>query len=86
MNSKQLKRILALIGVIILVGMYVATLVLAVMNNKHFMNLFMLAVVCTIAIPIIIHLFLMLNNARNGKSIMDETYSYREDKDNKGTK
>ena len=74
----NLKRILALSGVILLVGMYAATLVLAVMNNKNFMNLFIASVFCTIAVPIIIHLFLMLNNARKGKSIMDETYSYRE--------
>ena len=29
----------------------------------------------------IIHFFLMMLNARNGKNIMDETYSYREKKD-----
>lgn len=83
MKTDKLKRILALAGVVLLVGMYISTLVLAVMNNKSFVNLFVLSVVCTIAVPIIIHLFLMLNNARKGKSVMDETYSYRDSSDEK---
>ena len=85
MKTDKLKRILALAGVVLLVGMYISTLVLAVMNNKSFVNLFVLSVVCTIAVPIIIHLFLMLNNARKGKSVMDETYSYRDSSDEKNS-
>ncbi len=75
------KRILALLGVILLIGMYLTTLILALLNNPHFMNLFVLSILCTIAVPVIIHLFLMMNNARHGKNVMDETYSYRDKKD-----
>ena len=77
----KLKRILALAGVIILVGMYLSALILAVMGSSRSMNLFVLSLACTIAIPVMIHLFMMLNNARHGKNIMDETYSYREKKE-----
>ncbi|MCR5488190.1 MAG: hypothetical protein K6F35_11830 [Lachnospiraceae bacterium] len=72
------KRILALAGVLLLLGLYISTLVLAVIGSELFSRLFLLSIVSTIAVPIILHLFLMLNNARHGRSVMDETYSYRE--------
>ncbi|MCR5748137.1 MAG: hypothetical protein K6G03_10560 [Lachnospiraceae bacterium] len=72
------KRILALTGVILIVCMYLATLILALIGNENTMNLFMLSVLMTIMVPLIIHLFMILLNVRHGKNIMDETYSYRE--------
>lgn len=75
------KRILALIGVILIAGMYIATLILALIGSSSTLNLFLLSILLTIMVPLIIHLFLMMLNARNGKSVMDETYSYREKKD-----
>ncbi len=79
----NLRRVLALIGVILLVGLYLSTLILALIGNPAFSRLFLAAVLSTIAVPVILHLFLMLNNARKGKSVMDETYSYREKEENK---
>ncbi len=76
-----MKRILALLGVLLLAALYIAALVLAVMNHPDSGRMFLAAVVSTIAVPILIHLFLMLENVRKGKSFMDETYSYREKKD-----
>ena len=75
------KRILALTGAILIAGMYIATLILALTGNGNTMNLFLLSILLTIMVPLIIHFFLMMLNARNGKNIMDETYSYREKKD-----
>ncbi len=75
------KRILALTGVILIAGMYIATLILALTGSGNTMNLFLLSILLTIMVPLIIHFFLMMLNARNGKNIMDETYSYREKKD-----
>ncbi|MBR1877077.1 MAG: hypothetical protein IJ805_08220 [Lachnospiraceae bacterium] len=74
----NIKRISALIGVIIIFLMYLATLILAVMGSEKTVNLFLLSILCTIMVPLIIHLFLMLNNARHGKSVMDEPYPYKE--------
>ena len=76
----NVKRILALIGVILIAGMYAATLILAVAGSEHTMNLFMLSILLTIMVPLIIHLFLMMLNVRKGRGIMDETYTYREKK------
>ncbi|MBO6146282.1 MAG: hypothetical protein J6O70_01745 [Lachnospiraceae bacterium] len=75
------KRILALTGAILIAGMYIATLILALTGSGNTMNLFLLSILLTIMVPLIIHFFLMMLNARNGKNIMDETYSYREKND-----
>ena len=76
-----MKRILALVGIIFLVGLYVAAFILAIMNSPDTGRMFMAAIVCTVMIPVMIHLLLMMNNARKGKDVLDETYSYREKKD-----
>ena len=80
----NVKRIAALIAVILLAGMYLLTLVLAVLGNENTLNLFIASVACTVMVPIIIHLFMMLLNARKGKNVMDETYSYKEKDDETG--
>lgn len=77
------KRILAIAGIVILVLMYLLTLVFAIMNHPDTGRLLMAAIVCTIFIPVMIHLLLMMNNVRRGRNVYDEPYSYREDKDNK---
>lgn len=72
------KRILALLGVIVLVGLYLMTLVFAFMKNAYSMHLFIASIAATIAIPLMIHLFLMINNVRHGKKVFDNPYSYRD--------
>ncbi len=76
-----MKRILAIGGIVILVGMYILTFILAIMNHPDTGRLLMASIVCTVFIPVMIHLLLMMNNARKGKNVFDEPYSYREDKD-----
>ncbi len=80
------KRIAALIGVIILAGMYIATLIFAIIGSANTVNLFVASIACTIMVPVIIHLFMMMLNARKGKNVMDETYSYREKKEEQGVR
>lgn len=72
------KRILAMAGVILLVGLYIAALVFAIIGSGYFKNMFIAAVAATIAVPVIIHLFMMMNNVKEGRSVGDETYSYRD--------
>lgn len=50
---KKAKRILAMIGVVLLILLYLSTLVFA-MLGKEFMNWLMAALVATIMIPILI--------------------------------
>ena len=80
----EFKRILAIAGIVILVLMYLSTFVLAIMNHPDTGRLLMASIVCTVFVPVLIHLFLMMNNARKGKNVFDEPYSDREEgkKDN----
>ncbi|MBR2185912.1 MAG: hypothetical protein IJ857_01085 [Lachnospiraceae bacterium] len=80
----EFKRILAIAGIVILVLMYLSTFVLAIMNHPDTGRLLMASIVCTVFVPVLIHLFLMMNNARKGKNVFDDPYSYREEgkKDN----
>ncbi len=75
----NLKRILALIAIILLVLMYMSSFILALMNHPDSGKLLMVSIVCTVFVPVLIHLFLMMNNVRKGKGLYDETYSYKEE-------
>ncbi len=77
----KLKRIAAVIGVVLLVAMYAAAFISAALNRPDSGRLLMAAVVCTVFIPVLIHLLMMMNNVRKGKGLYDEPYSYREDKE-----
>lgn len=72
------KRILALIGVIILVSLYILTLVFALTKSAYSFQLFLVSAFCTIAIPFMIHLLLILINVKNGGKILDNPYKYKE--------
>lgn len=65
---KKAKRILALAGVVLLVAMYAATLVFALIDSPHSFALFKASVYCTIVIPVIIYgSTLIFNNAAHKK-------------------
>ena len=51
---KKTKQILALIGVVILIGLYVSTLVCALSSNENFMNMLMASICATVIIPALI--------------------------------
>ncbi len=74
------KRILAMAGVVILCALYISTLVLALIGSEFTLKLLIIAVFCTIAVPVMIHLFLMMLNVRHGKRVYDEPYDYKEKK------
>lgn len=59
--KKKMKahQIIALLGVVVLVGMYIVTLILGIINHNKATNLFKLSVFATFIIPIIIYVFLM---------------------------
>lgn len=53
---KKSRQILAILGIILLVGLYLATLVLAILG-KNFFPLFMAALFASMALPILIWLY-----------------------------
>ncbi len=54
---KKLQRILAIIGVVLLVGMYLITLVFALMDSPMASRLLMASIACTVVIPVLLYAF-----------------------------
>ena len=57
---KKTKRIFAILGVVILIGMYLVTLVLALVDNPHTFDLFKISVGLTILIPVLLWIYLAM--------------------------
>ena len=51
---KKIKQILAIIGVIILAGLYISTIVCAVSASENFMNMLMTSIYASVIIPVLI--------------------------------
>lgn len=50
----KLKRIMALVGVILLIALYVSTIVLAIIGSERALTLLRAAIYCTIIVPILL--------------------------------
>ena len=61
MNSRP-KRILAIIGIIILAGLYITTLLLAILGNENTTPWFMASIAATIIVPVILWVYTWLYN------------------------
>lgn len=71
---KKTKRILALIGVILLVGMYLSTLVFALMKHENASNMLMASIICTVIIPVLLYAYTLMYRVldrRNDKTEKD---------------
>lgn len=64
---KNIKRILAVIGVIILVGMYVCTLVFALIGSPASGDLLKASVATTILIPVLLYGFILISRLLKDK-------------------
>lgn len=54
---KKVKRILAILGVILLAALYVITLICAITDNTDTMRMFTASVVATVVIPVLIWVY-----------------------------
>ena len=73
---KKLKQITALIGVIALAGLYVSTLVLALIGSADAINLLKVAVYATIVLPVLLWAYSFIYRMMKGKqndSMDDDT-------------
>lgn len=52
---KKAKKILAVIGIIILAGLYISTLVFALIDNEHSIKLLQASIYLTITFPVILY-------------------------------
>lgn len=51
---KKIKRLLAVIGILLLISLYVITLVLALTDDPNTMNAFRASIYCTVLVPVLI--------------------------------
>ena len=54
---KKGKRVLAIVGVVLLVAMYLATIILAIVDSSDSMRMFYASIVATILIPVLIWVY-----------------------------
>ena len=57
---KNAKRILALIAAILLFGMYLSTLIFALMGSPHSIDLLWASVACTIILPVLLYSYTLV--------------------------
>lgn len=68
---KKTKQILAIIGIILLVGLYIGTLVLALLG-KEFFPMFTASLALTFALPVILWLYTLMQKSRKEKKEKEE--------------
>lgn len=57
---QKIKRLLALLAVVIIALLYLATLVLSFMKDEQASELLMIALVATVVIPVLLYVYLWL--------------------------
>ena len=62
---KKGKRIIALTGAILLIVMYIATLIFALIDHPVAHNLFVGSLVCTGVLPVLLYLYMLLYKLSN---------------------
>ena len=64
---KKIKQILALAGVIILIGLYLLTLLSSITDNPNSMNYFAASIVATVMIPVLLWAYSFIYRLLSGK-------------------
>lgn len=57
---QKMKRILALLGIILLVGLYLVTFIASLLNTSFAHNLFMACFYATIMLPIMLYAYVLI--------------------------
>ena len=82
MNKKwTAKRILAIAGIALLVGMYIASLILAIIHSEAALTFLKVTLGATLIIPIAIYFILMFFRLSKPKSTPEEKVYAPEDED-----
>ena len=58
--SPKIKRVVALLGVVILVGLYLITLILAFVDPTAYKDWLKASIICTIIIPVFFYAYLLV--------------------------
>lgn len=84
---KQIRRILAILGIVLLVTMYLLTLLCAIFDTGNGMTLFKASVTCTVLVPILLWGYTViyrLAKGRNEKELQETLRRMEDEKDKDG--
>lgn len=59
--NRRLKQILAIIGIVIIAGLYITTLVLALIGSESTRALFTASIICTVIVPVFLYVVLWMH-------------------------
>lgn len=77
---KKTKRILAVIGIIILAGLYVSTLIFAIIGSEDAMDWFKASIYATVVLPVLIRAYgLVYRLLKNHYSLQDDMNEHTSD-------
>lgn len=68
---KKTKRILAIIGVVLLVALYGSTLVFAIFDHTKSLGLLKASIACTILLPVLLYAYTLIYKLLNKKDRED---------------
>ncbi len=75
------RRIAALIGILLLAGLYASTLIFALMKDPAAKGLLMGAIFCTIAVPVLLYAMTIVARNLRGKGVPPENTSDPEEEE-----
>lgn len=70
--KKKIVRVFALIGAILLAGMYLVVLYLGLTANPNTQNVLMAAIGCTIVIPVLLYTMMLIARVLDNRQNPDE--------------
>lgn len=70
---KKLKRILALLGAILLAGMYLVTLTLGLTASPNTKNVLMASIACTVIIPCLIYAMMLIARVLDNRNTREDS-------------
>lgn len=71
MKQKRFKQVLAIVGIVIIAGLYITTLILAITGSEKTNGLFMASIFCTVMIPLIMYILSWLYKRLKGDAEED---------------
>lgn len=72
---QKLRRIMALLGAVLLAGMYAATLIFALSSNPNAKNMLMAAIACTVIVPCLLYGMMLLTRVLDNRGSADRKVS-----------
>lgn len=75
MNWKKIKRIVALIGALILIGLYLLVLILGITASPATKGVLMAAIGCTIVLPCLLYAMMLIARVLGGKSEKEDDFA-----------